>query len=61
LDSNTEGFESIGFDIPFDVSLLVTRLWLDFTKSWLDSDTTQKKFRWLWRDKYDSDTSLLHV
>ena len=38
-----------------DSTVLVTRLWLDSTKSWLDSDSTQpshdstgKNFRWLW-------------
>ena len=33
-----------------DSTDFVTRLWLDSTNSWLDSDSTRKKFRWLWLD-----------
>ena len=53
-----------------DSTVLVTQLWLDSTKSWLDSKSTPKKFRWLWierlvtltricLDKNDSGTSLM--
>jgi len=37
-------------------TVLVTRFWLDSTKSWLDPALTRKNFRWLW---LDSDSKAL--
>jgi len=41
-----------------DSTILVTQIWLDSTKSWLDSDSNRQNFRWLWLD-YDSKGSWL--
>ena len=49
-----------------DSTVIVTRFWLDLTKSWLDSDWSRtildgsdSKGLWLWLDKIDSGTSLV--
>jgi len=31
-----------------DLTVLVTRLWRDSTKSWLESDSNRRNFKWLW-------------